>query len=443
MTMLEDQISALLKAAPGEPPVSLDADVLLDAQALRRGRLLAPLLVAATVAAVAVGVAVATRAGHPSRATGPANFGQGPGPHATAIAQVTAALDHAPMPPGAQAAQHHILVGGATSGGGSVDEVRRSRIWTAPGTLEQAIAYVKAHPPSGLRPGCTCGGPGAGARWIFFRSNRQHPVEVDYQFRAYQGGVAIQVDAWTDWVPLRPAWSYVGGSLMSVDVTVLRQGLQPQYAGAPTVTRTLGGAPAARLAAAFDKLPAQAQYTSNAGHPAPVVEAINRAVFRTGHGDIVVVERPYSLITITSPTHRGTAYLGGDFGDPVLRALGLPSNYGMTRGVPHKSGGLTLPPVSRSAAEAVARRGIDAPHSAPTFSTLMTVAAFEKTFGVLLSTLPGDRPVWVVTVHAPARTDGGPGTAPITRDVYSIVIDATTGTSRDDCTGCDWVKADH
>ena len=77
MTTLEDQVSELLKAAPGEPPMSLDADQLLDAHARRRSRVLAPLLVAAAVVGIAVAVAVTTRSvdrtssppstGHPNR----------------------------------------------------------------------------------------------------------------------------------------------------------------------------------------------------------------------------------------------------------------------------------------------------------------------------------------------------------------------------------------
>jgi hypothetical protein len=444
MTMLEDQIAALLKAAPGEPPVSFDADTLLDAQAPRR-RLLAPLLVAAVVAAIAVAVAVATShrpASHAAKPAPPTIPASEPRSKIEAIAFDQRALANVALPPGAQLAERRIVVHGASSSDGSPNEVHRLRTWTAAGTLEEAIAFVKAHPPAGLRFDCVCGGPHPGPRWMFFRSDQHHPVEVDYNFQTYRGGVAIQVDAWTVWIPTRPDWSYVAGSLTSVDVTVVRKGVQPQYAGAPTVTRTLGGAPAARLAAAFDALPVQPRY-GQLGGPMLPVQASNEAVFHTAHGDVVATDATSSQITVTSPAHQGTVYLGGDLQGPVLRALGLPSDYGMTRGGPHAAGGLTLPPVSRSRAEAIARHAINAPDSAATFSTLMPVVGFENTYGVLLSTLPGDRLVWVVTVHAPARTDGGPGTAPVTRDVYSIVIDANTGTSRDDCVGCDWVTTGH
>jgi hypothetical protein len=71
----------------------------------------------------------------------------------------------------------------------------------------------------------------------------------------------------------------------------------------------------------------------------------------------------------------------------------------------------------------------------------MTVAAFERAFHESASG-PGGREVWVVTVHAPVTDDGSPAAPPKQHGVYSIVINATTGTGTDGCAGCDWVKAD-
>jgi len=70
-----------------------------------------------------------------------------------------------------------------------------------------------------------------------------------------------------------------------------------------------------------------------------------------------------------------------------------------------------------------------APSTSPTFAKLMTLGAFDAANGN--STDPGlspDRSVWVVTVDAPTAPNTPPGMPASTASVYTVAIDATTGT---------------
>lgn len=321
MNTLEDEIAALLKAAPGEPPVSLDADALLETRP-HRTRVLAPLLVAAAVVAVAFSVAVATH---------------------------------------------------------SLD----------PKSAEQSSAGR----------------------------------------------------------PSRPAWSYVRGHVTAVDVTIVRRSHPRSRYGAPTVRRTVAGPDAQQLARLLNVQPAQRPYGGLC--PGPPLQAQDSLVFHT-HNQVVRVSIWAACshpATITAPGRKGQyVYVSGaELDQSMLGALGLPHTYGLglrsgsraTASPAHDA-----PTMSRSAAETFARRAINAPASAPTFSRFMTVAQFEQTYDESVTGLAGPHQVWVVTVHAPVTDDGGPAAPPEQHDVYSIVIDATTGLGVTDCAGCDWVTAD-
>jgi hypothetical protein len=52
-------------------------------------------------------------------------------------------------------------------------------------------------------------------------------------------------------------------------------------------------------------------------------------------------------------------------------------------------------------------------------------------------TFDGSRVVWLVTVHAPRRTDGG-----VLQHAYSSLIDAQTGTEISGCIGCSFLQPD-
>ena len=225
----------------------------------------------------------------------------------------------------------------------------------------------------------------------------------------------------------RPAWSFVRG-VTTVDVTVIRR----MPLKMPPVRRTLTGAPARRLAALVNALPARPLTSSMC--PGIPPDTWDRLVFRTDSGVLTVsgfsCARQATITESGRPTDE--VFIDGPTVDAaLLRALGLPPRYGS---VPST--------MARRAAEAFARRAIHAPRSAPTFSRFMTVAQFEQAYDDSVTGLGGPHQIWVVTVHAPVTDDGGPAAPPKQHQVVSIVIDPDTGLGTTSCAGCDWVQAD-
>jgi hypothetical protein len=98
--------------------------------------------------------------------------------------------------------------------------------------------------------------------------------------------------------------------------------------------------------------------------------------------------------------------------------------------------------ISRSAAESLVRNAIHASGTAPVFSAMMSGASAVRLFGVQRNTNTNEsRPVWIVTVVSPVRTDGGLAIGPVTMNYYSAVVDAGSGQITDDCIGCDFLTA--
>jgi hypothetical protein len=248
--------------------------------------------------------------------------------------------------------------------------------------------------------------------------------------------------------PVRPAWSYVHGHVTAVNVTIVRKSSVRSRYGAPTVRRTVTGPDAQQLATILNKQPAQRPYAGLC--PGLPLRANDSLLF---HTDTQVLRVSMQLgctvlATITGPGRKGEyVYISGaELDRDTVGALGLPSKYGL--GLRSGSSATAsrvgfAPMTTRTSAETIARHAINAHDSAPTFSRLISVAGFEKTYREPLgTTVDRSHLMWVVTVHAPVTDDGGPARPPRQHDVYSIVIDATTGTGVTDCMGCDWVKAD-
>ena len=235
-----------------------------------------------------------------------------------------------------------------------------------------------------------------------------------------------------------------------MDVTIVRKSLVRNRYGAPTVQRTLTGPDAQQLAVILNKQPAQHPIAGLC--PGLPLRAHDSLLFHTGTRVLrVSMQLGFCtvLATVTEPGRKGEyVYVSGaELDRDTVGALGLPGRYGM--GLRAGSSATAGPPpgtpaiMSRTAAETFARRGIGAPDSAPTFSRLMDVVGFENTYHELIGlTVSRSDPMWVVTVHAPVTDDGGPARPPKQHDVYSIVIDAMTGTGAAHCIGCDWVKSD-
>ena len=98
--------------------------------------------------------------------------------------------------------------------------------------------------------------------------------------------------------------------------------------------------------------------------------------------------------------------------------------------------------MTRARAEQFVLNAIGAPSDAPVFSEALSGAEAVQQFGVDRSAVTDEsRPVWVVTVLSGVTTDGGPGTPPQEKKVYSAVVDAGSGQITDDCIGCAWLSS--
>ena len=346
MNGLEQQLASLLTDAPGEPPNAIDPDALL-AGAPRSRRYLAPTLAAAAVVAIAVPIAVflVRDSGTTPVDNSPTAGSQAPAPPTAvadpkgdAIDRITAALDAAPLPPDAVRSDTELApVKNGFTTSDSPNEVRQTAWWTAPGEVDAAISYLKAHPPAEMTKLATENGSG-GDQGIEFETTPNdpaaYPVELDYDVAPYNGGIAVRIDSWTTWVADRPDWSFVPADATSVDVTVVRDSLnpdQPELGGAPTVERTLTGDELTQLADVINALPPRAPEGVHSC-PAILVSARDTAVFHSPAGDIRIVRNMVGCAfnaTITPPPGADEVYVNGsDFTDAVLAALGLPKDYG-------------------------------------------------------------------------------------------------------------------
>lgn len=340
MNPLERQLSALLKDTPGEPPSTVDADALLAKRSRRR--YLAPSLAAAAIVAIAVPLAVLLTCD-----SGTLGSAHRPMPHTSptpadpktqAIMTARALVDSAPVPPGSTRIAHSplALLDRPSEIPGAL-HVQRTAFWTVPGTTDAAVTYLRVHPPEGFRRDGSgaMGGPGRPTvEDLSFATGSygaDGSVTLLYSVVAFDGGVAIRVDAQVFWVPNRPAWSYVPASVISVDVTVIRKAYTPGQRGAPTVSRTLTGDAARQLADAINALPPVGPEGVHSC-PAQFIQSSDIAIFHAANRDIRVARVGGGCAfdaTVTAPPSKRQAYLGGpDVTSTLLSALGLPANYG-------------------------------------------------------------------------------------------------------------------
>lgn len=345
MNELEAQLASLLTEAPGEPPNEIDPDALL-ANAPRRRRYLAPALAAAAVVAIAVPVAlfVVRDSGTTPADNSPTAGSEAPAPPTTvadpeadAINRITAALDAAPLPPDAVRSDTELKPVADGFSGSGPNDVRRTGWWTAPGSVSGAITDLKEHPPAGMTALGSESAPGDYEGLEFATTPGDpaaYPVELDYYLAPYEGGIAVRIDAWTTWAPNRPDWSFIPTDATSVDLTVVRDPLNPDHpelGGAPTVERTLTGNDLTQLADTLNALPPRAPEGVHSC-PAMLVQAREVAVFHAPEGDIRIVRNGGGCAfnaTIVPPPGADEVYVdGGDFANAVLAALGLPKDYG-------------------------------------------------------------------------------------------------------------------
>jgi hypothetical protein len=352
MNEVEQQLSDLLRRAPGEPPHALDVDAVL-AHEHRRWRRAGPAIGAVAAATVAVVVGVATGLTSTSRPAAPPASPTVTGvstppsnPKAAAMTRIEAAMRAAPLPPGARRAGHELPNTGQVATSTSPNEVRRTTWWTAPGTLAAAVDYIVRHRPQGMRidsSGSALSKSGSVSSMTYdfatTPTNGGYGLELDYVIAPYQAGVAIRVDTWTVWAPIRPSWSYAPAAATSAQVTIVRRPLfkatNGPSPGAPTVARTLTGPDAQHLAQSINTVPSVAPEGIHSCPP-PNLDARDTVVFHTAAGDLVFTQTGDGCSPNTAVTdprnHRTTTFINGaKFEAIVLVALGLPTNYGHQR----------------------------------------------------------------------------------------------------------------
>jgi hypothetical protein len=264
----------------------------------------------------------------------------GPDPHQLeAVRFVRHLLRAAPVLPGAQrrtTAPNSELrrAAGAPRTTGTLVHLG-NRWFTAPGTMDEAIAYLRAHVPAGMK----FDGSGTGSRYgvitsesISYSDSATGNVRDAYLnifVAPYRGGIGLGMYATAYWVPTRPPGSQIDGAT-SVMVTVRRGGAHPEPHSphAPTVHRTLTGPVVATLARAVNRL--QPAYIRNEGCPAGLFKFDDTLVFATPVGPV----RAFDTLTGCGGVALGLAdgrrleLQSGNLDAAVLHALGLPRRYG-------------------------------------------------------------------------------------------------------------------
>jgi hypothetical protein len=330
----ERELSGLLKDTAHEGPARIEVDALLARR--RRHRLLAPALAVGAVLAIAIPTAVLL-AGDTSSSPGvsvrPHVATTSSDPEAAAIVAVETALADAPIPPHAVEVKHAIAgLDAPLSISTSPNLVDRARWWRVKHSVDETLAYLRAHPPYATVAGETGSSGGASGRQIdSIGFDSSSGPSLSYSVTPFAGGTAIRVDATTIWTPARPAWSLAPDSVASVDVTVVRHAIGGPSGGAPTVRRTLTNGAARHLAGALDALPAVAPEGVHSC-PAQLVQAADIVVFHAPAGTIRMTRIGGGCAfdaSVTAYAHRRPVYLSGDrFDRAVLAALGLPAGYG-------------------------------------------------------------------------------------------------------------------
>lgn len=315
--------------------------------------LIAALAAAAVVAAVAIGVSLfprpartiagdgtaATGSAIPSSSTPPTGSTTPPtgDPHAETDALLAQLLAAVSPPPGASPAQTppDPAVSDAASGPGSDNALEQAKWWTAPGSVDDVLAFYRAHPPDGLTlsglssTGNTRTGS-VGPESLIFNSpdtDYAREVQVSISVIAMDSGVAVGAYAQAIWIPVRDPDTVLAG-VSSVDVVVTRT-KAPGRPGAPTVTRTLTGADAQTLTDAINALPVPTPGVFSC--PAMFGGITDDLTFVTAAGTVHAVEDLTGcegiMMTLPDGTTHGLA--SGDFNATLMGVLGLPANYGL------------------------------------------------------------------------------------------------------------------
>jgi hypothetical protein len=230
------------------------------------------------------------------------------------------AVDHAPVPALDEPFQSP----------GTTNVIDQKRWWTAPGTVADAIAYVKAHVAAPLlAEGSVSGSGGVGPALdglilglVEHRSDAYTGLQLLFSVVAYGDGVAVRVDSQAVWLPERTAAEQIPADVTEVDIVVDRG------THAATVRKTLAGDAARSIAQLVNSLP-----TANPGaRSCPMDPGFTDVLTFRGAGPTIVVTATVggcASVQVGTPNGTQPTLDGAVRVDAaVTRALGLPTDYG-------------------------------------------------------------------------------------------------------------------
>ena len=202
--------------------------------------------------------------------------------------------------------------------------VSQSRWWTAPGTVEAAVAWLTAHPPGGLSyvGAGSSSGPGQLPKQdLTFSSRASHAAYAQDQLLLsvvpLGNGVAVRADAQAIWLPDRTAASAVPLPVDSVELRITRPGTRARAA-------TVRGERGEELARAVNALPAVAPGRYSC--PAVIVgrDSSDVLTFHTRQRVVVVTVDLTGCTSVTVSVHgpaRQPALTGAREIDKKVQAL--------------------------------------------------------------------------------------------------------------------------
>jgi hypothetical protein len=205
--------------------------------------------------------------------------------------------------------------------------VTRTRFWTVPESRDAVDQAIKANPPAGWRlEGAALPGGTDGVIGPFFAPVANGELvaysEVVFSIAAMGSGSAVRADAEVSWQPQRTAADLVPSNVSRADVTIERM------PSAPNVHRVLTGSDGRALAAAANAL----RVDVSGPHSCPMALGGYRDTIVFGSGaderTFVVEATGCRGVDETAPGVTSLSLVGGDFNAAILKALGLPANYG-------------------------------------------------------------------------------------------------------------------
>jgi hypothetical protein len=217
---------------------------------------------------------------------------------AAATAEAAALVAASPVLPGARESRRPPLsvLARPPVQPGSDHLIQRTRWWTAPGSTDRAIAYLRAHLPQRLTGPDTVGRNSDGSQWLTHAvpdTGAYADAQLVIEVAADTGGVAMRADGQAIWLPTRPVGGYLPADVASVDVTLDRGPAMP------TLHRTLPGTPARRLVSLINGLPVWPPGTYSCPNDFGERDYL---VFQASHGSSVAVT--------ASPGGCGTVQIG-------------------------------------------------------------------------------------------------------------------------------------